>query len=45
LPENAKPSKNEELFSKAKTKAILKRDLELLSDNKLFKVLKLAKYF
>jgi hypothetical protein len=45
LLKNAKPFKNKELFNKVKTKTILKRDLEPLSNNKLFKVLKLTKYF
>jgi hypothetical protein len=44
LPKNAEPFKNKELFSEIETKAILKRDSEPLSDNKLFKVLKLAEY-
>jgi hypothetical protein len=44
LPKNAKPSENEELFSKVKTKAILEYDLKLLSDNELLKVSELAEY-
>jgi hypothetical protein len=42
LPKNAKPSENEKLFSEVKTKAILERDSELLSDDKLPKVSELA---
>jgi hypothetical protein len=45
LPENAELFKNEELSSKIKTKAILKRDSEPSSDNKLPKVSKLVEYF
>jgi hypothetical protein len=44
LPKNTKPSKNKELFSEIKTKAILKHDSEPLSDDELPKVLELIKY-
>jgi hypothetical protein len=44
LPENAEPSENEELSSEVETKAILKRDSEPSSDDKLPKVLELAEY-
>jgi hypothetical protein len=45
LPENTKPFENKEFSSKIETKAILKYDLEPLSDNELLKVLELAEYF
>jgi hypothetical protein len=44
LPENAEPSKNEELSSEVETKAILERDSEPLSDDKLSKVSELVEY-
>jgi hypothetical protein len=44
LPENAKPSENKELSSEVETKAILERDSEPSSDDKLPKVSELAKY-